>query len=116
VFAGYAFSDGGIFVYGVVIVGVLLYGGVAVQLVKRQTRRYAGLLWGGLIGMVLLGLLGTTVGLTQGMSALSRLAVESNATVYDVMGIALIPLTTALLLAVPAALLTGWTSMLGNRT
>jgi ammonia channel protein AmtB len=60
-----AFREGGIWMYVITAWALAFYALLAHQYVRRHERDFTSVLWGLLLGLVLLGPLGSTVGLYQ---------------------------------------------------
>ena len=66
-----AFTNGGIWMYIIVLWGAAFYGLLALQYTKRDTRDFTWVLWGLLLSLALLGPLGSTVGIYQASVAVA---------------------------------------------
>lgn len=91
--------NGGPFTWAIILWALGLYVAIFRE-IGKQRARFAPALWSGLLGMVLLGLFAMGVGFMEaGHVTVAKLPL--------VLSIAVIPLTIATALAIPASLLIG---------
>ena len=102
-----AFSDGGYWMYAVLVLASVAYAALAVQL-KRPGAKAMPIAVGGVGAVVMTGLLGTALGVISGMAAVSGApAGEQAVMAARVLAIAPLPLALATALGTPAAILGG---------
>ncbi|MFO8073358.1 MAG: hypothetical protein R6V85_15950 [Polyangia bacterium] len=102
------FGDGGVWMYVIAGLGVMLFGGVIAQLLLLGRNDFTQVLRGGVEALFLVGMLGSVVGFIQGMSAVAGVGGERIASMAArVMAIAPLPVALAAALAIPAAILVG---------
>ena len=102
------FSDGGYFMYLILVLGIVLYGGVVAQFVLAKKKDFSPILWGGLVTLFGLGLLATVVGMIQGMGTVPKAeAVAVAGRMSKVLAIAPIPTALATIMSLPAAVAIG---------
>lgn len=100
-----AFTDGGPWMWLVLVLGLTQWSLAAAQMVKRTAVDLTAYLWGLIVTTTLLGLLGTVVGLHVGLNYVGTLPAEAIAP--KLLRVAPIAMTTtilALLFAVPGSL------------
>jgi hypothetical protein len=73
---GKAFADGGIFMYFILLSGLVGLGISALQIFKRRERNLVPLIIGAAVGTFLLGILGTVMGCIEGFTAMSMVAAD----------------------------------------
>jgi hypothetical protein len=109
-----AFTNGGLWMYLIVLWGGAFYGMLAYQHIKRGEKDLTSILWGILVSMALLGPLGSTVGIYQAslaMAAKEGLApTEAVQLVSTYLGIASTTTIFSTLLAVIGAVALGLVS------
>ncbi len=102
------FTEGGIFSWVVLLFGVLHAIPVLAQLGLCRKVDFSGYLWGGIAGILLVGLLGTVIGGVRMFAALAFAAPdERGAMIAMGVSIALLPLILAVILAVPGVFFSG---------
>ncbi len=105
--SGIAFSDGGYWMYAVLVLAAGSYGALAYQL-RNPEARTLPVAVGGLGALVLVGLLGTALGVISGMSAVAGMPASDQAVMAaKVLAMAPLPLALATGVGTPAAMLTG---------
>jgi hypothetical protein len=111
-----AFSDGGPFMFVILLFGLATLALTIVQFVIKRRTDLSPLLWGLLLATLLVGGLGTVMGFIQGFSALEMVAPDMRAAMTARM-IAIAANTTALslLFAVPLSIVIGVASFLARR-
>ena len=113
-----AFTEGGPWMWIILLWGLALYGGVVIQLVRARMVDFSPVLWGGLVVLLALGMLGTAVGLIQAFHHIGAELTDAAARTQKIalaIAIALNTTTLAGLLAIPGAMATGIASMLARR-
>ncbi|MCP4675661.1 MAG: hypothetical protein GY854_09185 [Deltaproteobacteria bacterium] len=65
-----AFSLGGGWMYGIVVLGLVFYGLLTVQFIRLKDSDYTWILWGLFISTITFGLFGSVVGIIQAYAAL----------------------------------------------
>jgi len=110
------FGDGGFFMYAVLIWGIALGVGALAQILAARERDFSPVLWGGVVALVSIGILGSALGLTMGMSAVSA-APADQIQPMSAQVVAIAPLPTALAagIAVPDAILVGIAAAVARR-
>ena len=78
-FLARAFSDGGPFMYIITLTAVLHAIPTLVQLFMAKKADFTPYIWGGLAGIVLLGVLGCMLGFSQAMQAVAQASPEQQA-------------------------------------
>jgi hypothetical protein len=111
-----AFSDGGPFMFVILLFGLATLALTIVQFVVKRKTDLSPLLWGLLFATLLVGGLGTVVGAIQGFSALASAAPDMRAAMTArIIAIALNTTALALLFAVPLSVLIGVASFLTKK-
>lgn len=72
-------SDSGIFGYVLVVYGLVLLGAIVWQFVEARKRDFSQVLWGLILGMLAVGVLGTAMGQVQACGAYLDRADEATA-------------------------------------
>jgi drug/metabolite transporter (DMT)-like permease len=103
-----AFAEGGIFMYLILVAGLLHAIPVLAQFIACKKADFSPYLWGGLAGILLLGVLGSVVGMIQAFEAISMVAPEQKAAMMA-MGASIALNTTAfsVLMVLPGVFFTG---------
>ncbi len=113
---GQTFADGGAWMWLVLVLGLCHWATLAYQLARPTSANLIPFLWGVLASTVLLGVLGSVVGLHFGIVHVAGLEpAEFARTLLRVAPIALTTTILALVFAVPGALMTGVAATLQQR-
>ena len=100
--------DGGYFMYVILLTGVVHFAVLALQVARRRTMNLVPLLWALVICTVLLGFLGSVMGLIMAFQAVAKAAPEVKQTLLAAgMSIAMYTTSGALLVAIPQTFFTG---------
>lgn len=102
------FVEGGIFMYIVLAAGILHAIPVLAQFIACKKADFSGYLWAGLVGIVLVGWLGTLFGAQMAFSALEWATPEQKAALAARgASIALYPTLLSIMLVIPGVWFTG---------
>ena len=106
------FSDGGPFMYLILLMGIGLFALTIVGLVRARRSDMSPMLWGLLMALLFLGALGTVLGLQQGFYALQSAAPDYRAALMaQAIAIAINTTTLSLVFAFPLSIMIGIASM-----
>lgn len=109
-------ADSGIFGYLILLYGAVLAGMILQQFRKAQTSDFSSLLWGLIVGLIALGVLGTVVGQVQACSAyLSMGELAASDMLVLAWRISLGPVVMSSLIATVGAIATGFASTKARR-
>ena len=102
------FSDGGPFMFLILLMGIALFALTIVGLVRAGRSDMTPLLWGLLFALLFLGALGTVMGLQQGFYALQSAAPDVRAALMaQAIAIAINTTTLSLVFAFPLSIMIG---------
>jgi len=111
-----AFSDGGPFMFVILLFGLALLALTIVQFVVGRRTDLSPLLWGLLLALLLTGALGTVMGAIQGLGALESASPDvRSALMARMIAIAANTSALALIFAVPLSIAVGAASFLAKR-
>jgi len=100
----HAFSEGGIFMYLILLAGLAIWVPIGLQIAFAKKADFSPLLWALLLGLLLLGVLGSVVGAIQGFHALAMAASDRRQMlVAQIIAIALNTTALSLIMGLPAA-------------
>lgn len=102
------FQDGGIWMYLVLGSSLLHAIPVLAQFIACKKADFSGYLWAGLVGILVLGWIGTVFGAIQAFSAIATVAPDQKAAMATMAaGIALCPTILAVAMVIPGVFFTG---------
>ncbi len=102
------FSDGGPFMYLILLMGISLTALTIVGLVRARRSDMSPMLWGLLFALLFLGALGTVIGLQQGFYALQSAAPDyRSALMAQAIAIAINTTILSLIFAFPLSIMIG---------
>jgi biopolymer transport protein ExbB/TolQ len=107
-FFAVAFREGGIWMYLVLLFSFLHAVPVLAQLIACKKADFSGYLWAGLLGILLMGFLGTVVGCVQMFEALAVAMPEQRGSLMAAgFAISLYPTIFAILMVIPGTFFSG---------
>ncbi len=102
------FEEGGMWMYVVLLFSVLHAVPVIAQMALCRKADFSGYLWGGIVGILLVGWIGTIAGAIQMFKALAMASPDMHGSMMVMgFGIALNPTILAMFMAVPGLFFTG---------
>jgi len=111
-----AFADGGPFMFVILLLGIALTALTIVAFVRHKKSDWSPMLWGMLVALLLLGWMGTVMGMIQGFDALAYAAPDQRASLMaQMVAIAINTIALAVIMAFPLSIMIGVASFLAKR-